>query len=93
MSADRPKFASVGPLGGSVEEKVAASDSYFSYSGRYTVSDNKVIHHIEVSSFPNWIGEDQERLYKFHGNRLTLSTPPLLVEGIQQTGHLTWERV
>ena len=93
MTADRPNFASDDPRESSVEEMVEASKSHFSYCGRYSVSDNKVIHHVEVSSFPNRMGKDLERTYKFHGNRLTLSTPPILVGGIQQMGHLTWERV
>jgi Lipocalin-like domain len=52
-----------------------------------------VIHHVELSVFPNWVGVDQERLVATNGNRLMLSTRPLLLEGRQQTAHLVWERV
>lgn len=93
MTADRPKFASEHPRESSIEERVEAFMTHFSYCGRYSVSDNKVIHHVEVSSFPNWKGENLERIYEFHGNRLTLSTPPTVVGGIQGIYHLTWERV
>jgi hypothetical protein len=46
-----------------------------------------------MSLYPNWIGADQERLVDLKGDRLTLSTRSLLLRGIQQTAHLTWERV
>ena len=93
MSANRPKFASGDIAGGSSEEKIAALDTYFSYCARYEVRGDRVIHHLEVSLFPNWIGADQERFFEFEGNRLILRTPPLLWGGIEQTGIVTWERV
>ncbi|MBI2304586.1 MAG: lipocalin-like domain-containing protein [Chloroflexi bacterium] len=93
MSANRPKFVSGNIRGGSTEEKVAAVDTDVSYCGTYEIQGDKVIHHIEVSLFPNWIGVDKERIFAFDGDRLSLSTPPLLVDGIQQTGHLVWQRV
>ena len=93
MASERKKFASSDPQRGTVEEKNAAMDTFFSYCGRYEVQDDKVIHHIEVSVFPNWTGMKQERIYSLEGDRLTLSTPPFLVGGIEQTAHLIWERV
>ena len=93
MSANRLKFAA-GDIGaGTDKEKAAAADTYVSYSGRYTIQGSKVVHHIEVSFFPNWVGADQERLFELDGNRLSLSTPPILFSGRQQTAHLIWERV
>ena len=93
MSANRPHFAAGDIRGGTTEEKVAAADTYVSYCGRYETQQDKVIHRIEVSLFPNWVGVDQERIYQFEGNKLSLSTPPFLVGGSQQTAHLIWERV
>ena len=52
-----------------------------------------MVHHVELSLFPNWIGGDQERLVDLRGSRLTLSTRPLLLRGIQQSAHQIWERV
>lgn len=93
MVANRPRFVAGDILGGSTEEKVAAAEGYISYSGKYEVQGDKVVVHPEVSFFPNWVGVDQIRLWALEGNRLTLSTPPLLVRGVQQTAHLVWERV
>jgi len=50
--------------GATAEEKVAAAITYFSYCGRYQVTDDRVIHLMEVSFYPNWIGQKQERFYK-----------------------------
>jgi len=93
MSANRPIFAAGDISGGTTEEKEAAADTYVSYCGKYEVQGDKIIHHIEVSFFPNWIGVDQARIFEFEGNRLSLSTPPFLVGGKKQTAHLIWERV
>ena len=93
MGSNRSEFASGDIKGGSTEEKAAAADTYISYCGRYGVRGDTVIHHIELSLFPNWVGVDQKRFLQFDGNRLLLSTPPILVEGTEQTSHLIWERV
>jgi len=93
MSTNRPKFTSGDLLKGTTEEKVAAAETYVSYCGRYDVKDEKVVHHIEISFFPNWIGVQQERLYMFEENQLTLSTLPMLLDGQVQSAHLIWERV
>ena len=93
MSGDRAKFAAGDFTRGTIEEKVAAADTYISYCGRYEIRDGKIIHHIAVSFFPNWTGVEQERLFEFSGRRLSLSTPPFLADGVRQTAHLIWERV
>ena len=92
MSANRHPFESGDILGGSIREKESAIDTFFSYCGKYDVSEEYVIHHIEVSLFPNWIGTDQKRKYRFEGNRLILSTDPLIVKGQEVEGLLIWER-
>jgi hypothetical protein len=92
MGTERPRFAADDIRGGTTEEKVAAADTYISYCGRYEVRGDRVIHHIEVSFFPNWAGVDQERLFAFEDDELSLSTPPLLVNGVQQAAYLIWRR-
>jgi hypothetical protein len=74
-------------------QKAAAFDGYLSYAGPYTIGEDTVTHHVEVAWFPNMVGEDNVRAYKFDGNRLRLSVPPRIVEGVEITGHLVWEKV
>jgi hypothetical protein len=89
----RIKFDSADIMGGTVEEKVAAAETFVSYCGSFEVLEDVVGHRVEASFFPNWVGDKQERFYKFNGDRLTLSTAPMLVYGEMQSAHLIWERV
>lgn len=91
--ADRARFAVDDSLGGTEKEKADAYSTYFSYCGPYEVRGNVVIHHIELSSFPNWSGTDKERFFKFDDNKLILSASPYLVGGKEQTPYVIWERV
>jgi hypothetical protein len=93
MGPNRLKFAANDLLSGTPVEEAQAEETYVSYCGKYDFDGDKVVHHVELSLFPNWVGVDQERLVELKGNRLTLSTPPILLRGIQQTAHLIWERV
>jgi hypothetical protein len=92
MQANRRPFDCADIRGGTLEEKAAAVDTYLSYCGRYEVVGGKVIHHIELSLFPNWSGVDQERFFEFSGDLLTLRTPPVMIEGVEQTAQLVWQR-
>ena len=92
MAPHRLKFATDDLLSATKEEEAQAEESYVSYCGRYEFLGERVVHRVELSLFPNWVGGDQERLVDLRGNRLTLSTRPLLLRGIQQSAHLIWER-
>jgi hypothetical protein len=92
MAPHRLRFAHDDLLSATKEE-AQAEETYLSYCGRYSFEGDKVVHHVEMSLFPNWIGVDQERLVDLRRSRLTLSTRALLLRGIQQTAHLIWERV
>lgn len=93
MGADRPSLASEDRLAGTPDEYARAMKTYVSYCGRYTVHPDRVVHHIELSHFPNWCGVDQVRFYHLEGDRLRLRTPPFVLGGVQQTAHLVLERV
>lgn len=92
MQLRRLKFKGGDLLRGTPEEKIAAVDGYVAYCGRYRVEPGKVVHQVEMSLFPNWIGTDQERFVDFVGERIDLRTAPFLVQGKRQTAHLIWER-
>jgi hypothetical protein len=93
MKEGRTEFASGDIRGGTIDEKIEAFNGYISYSGKFEVKGDKIIHVIEVSLFPNWIGERQERFYNIDGNILTLSTPLQYVGGMMLSSHLVWEKV
>jgi Lipocalin-like domain len=93
MRPDRPKFAAGDLLSGGAQERARATDTYVSYCGRYEFRGDTVVHRVELSLFPNWVGVEQERLVEVKGDRLTLSTRPILLGGVQRTAHLIWEAV
>ena len=76
MKNKRTKFLSEDPLEANSEEVWDDYNSFIAYSGNYKVdtSSNKVMHHIKLSSFPNWIDQTQLRYYKFDDDQLILST-------------------
>jgi len=90
----RPAFASGDQLKGTPEEIKSAFEGCVAYFGTYEVNEKKgtVTHHVEGSSFPNWVGTDQRRFFEFCGNRVTLSTPPASFGGEHVTALLVWER-
>ena len=92
MHPERREFAAADLLSGSPEERAQAAETYVSYCGRYEFRGDTVVHHVELSLFPNWVGVEQERLVEVRGDRLTLSTRPILLGGMQRTAHLIWER-
>ncbi len=65
---NRATFAAGDLPSGSRDEKVHAAETYVSYCGRYEFQGAVVIHHVELSFFPNWVGDDQERLVERMGN-------------------------
>jgi Lipocalin-like domain len=91
--AGRAGFTGGDLLGGTSEEKARALEGFVAYGGRYTFHGDRVVHHVELSLFPNWVGTEQERWVELAGDRLTLSATPLLLAGKQQVPRLVWERV
>ena len=77
------------------EEQAALFRDSFGYAGRYTVTDDGVVHHVEVASDPTWIGNDHRRLTRMQGNRLTVTSPPVASAAAAepQAFVLVWERV
>jgi Lipocalin-like domain len=82
-----------GGLTAPLEEQAEAFKTFIAYAGRYTLSGDKVTHHVEISSIQNYVGKDLVRSVKFQGDQITLVTPPMPVNGIIQTVELIWQRL
>jgi len=95
MRATRQAFATADAARGTDAEVRAAFESHTSYFGTYTVDPTRhtVTHHVKGASFPNWVGHDQLRHYRFDRGRLLLSTPPLEFGGQSLEYVLVWERL
>jgi len=95
MRNDRPFFAAKDPARGTDAELRAAFEDYGSYFGTYIIDQARqtVTHQVRGAWYPNWIGHDQVRQFKFDGGRLLLSTPPLIWNEQSFEYILTWERI
>lgn len=94
MNPQRRQFAGGDILGGTPEEVEEAYRGYVAFWGHYEVDESAQVMRYKVagSLFPNWIGHPQERKYVIDGDRLTLTTTPLLIQGNQVVGVLVWQR-
>ena len=89
---DRPRLSNDDWWAAASAEIAAAARDYFAYSGTYEYRDGEVVHRIELSLMPNWMGGTQLRLVKLDRDTVILSTHPFAVNGRQQVATLVWER-
>ena len=91
---DRPVFKSGDQLNGTSEEIKSAFEGCVAYFGTFEVdrTAGTVVHRVEASMFPNWVGTEQKRFYRLESDRLTLETVPIQWGGGEVVGALVWER-
>jgi Lipocalin-like domain len=58
------------------KERSDALRSMIAYTGKYRVESGKVITKVEAAWNEAWVGTEQERFYRFEGDRLLLESPP-----------------
>lgn len=67
---------------------VEALGDMIAYSGKFSVKDGSVFHHVEVANKTARIGNVEERLARFDGNDLILTTRP----DAKGTYEIIWRR-
>jgi hypothetical protein len=93
MKVGRPQFASDSINGGTPDETYGAFHGYLAYFGRYYEENpGEMVHIVEGSLFPNWIGNREVRYGKIEGDELILSTPPIHAQGTEIVFYITWKR-
>lgn len=79
------------------EEKAEAFSTSLSYAGTFSLSGNKVTHHVEASSDPNRVNKDLVRvIVRLQDDRVTLrTTTPFVWDGGAQIAYqeLVWDRM
>lgn len=75
VSANMARFAKADWRAATAEERAKAWLEYFGYYGAFSIDEEKqaVIHHVEGGSFPNMVGTEQVRYFRFEGDRLILN--------------------
>jgi hypothetical protein len=89
----RPGRAHVEVGDGSAQQIRAAYLGYIAYFGTYEVAPDgqSVVHHVQGSLNPAWVGGQQVRKLRFDGDRLVLSAD-VRKNDDTVTHTLTWER-
>jgi Lipocalin-like domain len=91
---NRVRLPTDDPFAGDPKLMALDAKGLLSYCGPFSVlPEDKVVHHIKLCSFENWVGTDQQRDARLDGDTLTLSTAPRVLLGKQGVGRLTWRRV
>ncbi len=96
MKDGRPNFVNATKFRASAMEMRAAYEVYEAFFSTYDVDQENgvIIHHLIGGLFPNWIGSDQSRYYKFDGDRLILSTDPIgAISNRKTIVTLVWEKL
>lgn len=65
------------------------------YAGTYTTEANKITHHVVASWRLDWVNHDQVRFAEIDGNKLTITTAPIIsgLTGKQIVATLLFERI
>lgn len=90
--ADRASLSTDDVVGGGEAERAVAYSRYVAYCATYEVEGNVVIHRVQMSLFPNWVGSEQERYLELSGDELGLRSPPVEVDGQLVVSELRWIR-
>ncbi|CAN5884808.1 lipocalin-like domain-containing protein [soil metagenome] len=98
MRRNRPSLSASTLAAATATERAAAAAGYLSYAGSYSDLGERVVHHVEVSLLPNWVGEIQERVVTWipteGGDDLELSTEPTAGRsGELIVNRLRWRRL
>ena len=77
------------------EEAAGLFRGLVSYGGRYEVKGDEVFHYVDISANEIWTGSEQQRFFRFDGDRLRLSTPvnPDPIDGKISVRSMLWEKV
>ena len=87
-----PKFTANNRMKGTPEENQAIVQGSLAFYGTYKVVSEKEhtgIMHVEGSTFPNWNGEDQKRVWTIKGDELSVTNPTASAGG---TAYVIWKR-
>jgi len=95
VKADLPKCGSIDRRKCPDAQARLAFDNYVGYWGRYEVkpAEKMVLHYVQGASWPDYVGQSQKRFVKISGKRLTITTPPRKIGGVENIGILIWERI
>jgi hypothetical protein len=77
------------------EEGVQLLGTMVAYAGNFSVGDQVVVHHIDISWNQTWTGTNQIRHFVLDGDTLTITTAPYksYLDGSMGRSILVWKKV
>ncbi len=77
-----------------VEDKAAAFDAMFAYSGHYRLEGDAFVTSVDVAWFQPWVGSEQRRAFRVEGNTMTIVSAPVRSPAFDNPviGTLVWTR-
>jgi len=98
MSHARPPATTRTLSAAPADIRAAAAAGYLTYAGSYSIDGDDVLHHIELSLMPNWVGTTERRHIEWMPSGetpdLILSTPPTPTDGGRlAVNRLRWARL
>lgn len=91
-ATDRPAMSGIDPFAAPESEQARAFATYLAYVARYEVRQDLVVLKPEMSLWPNQLGTEQVRRYRFEDGELVLQPPPVEIRGRRLTHELRWRR-
>jgi hypothetical protein len=88
-----PRFASGNRMQGTPDEHKAIVQGSNAFFGTYAVNeaDKSIVFRVEFSTFPNWNGDEQKRIFTLSGDELSYVNPTTTVGG--GTAQVVWKRI
>ena len=93
MVRDRPNFPEGDILAATDADRVAAFATSSAYAGRWEIVGDRIIHHLEATTYPNWTDTDQPRNFDLTDTHFTLYPPRMLMQGKIRRGRVHFERI
>ncbi|WP_051237551.1 lipocalin-like domain-containing protein [Ottowia thiooxydans] len=88
----RQRMSGLDRQDGSEQESAAAYKASIGYAGSYNLEGNWITHHIDVSTYPNWIGTRLRRQVFLKDDTVELLTAPQPQNGVETVIKLVWQR-
>ena len=93
MAANRPWAEGLTFLGSSPAERSDAALNFVAYAGRFERHGDQVVHHVELSLYPEQVGTDLVRRISWSDGNLVLEAPDETTRaGRTRQQQLTWKR-
>ncbi|MBN9475821.1 MAG: hypothetical protein ABS43_04575 [Bordetella sp. SCN 67-23] len=76
----------------SERESAVAYKSSIGYAGSYSFDGDWIVHRIDVSTYPNWVGARLRREFRLGDGVVELLTAPQPQNGVETVIKLVWQR-